>query len=231
MSRPPWFPLHVADYDNATAELTLEQDGLYSRMLRRAWSSSDDGASLPADTVKLCRVLGIARLPKGGAEVIDRFWKRVGDRIVNRRLLAEADRAHERSRKAGESGRRSADARRKIRTLAESTNVGTNVGAIVPTIVGTNVQRRHQREANYSQVQESTPLPPSTPELTPATRAGEAPAQCQDAPTAPDHPGGREGVAAGTTPNGNGPAVPVSAAERARHALEYELARARRAVS
>lgn len=105
MARPEWFPMYVADYDADTADLSLEEDGFYSRMLRRAWSTSDDG-SLPADRVKLCRVLGIARIPKGCEAVISRYWRKDRERIFNPRLRAEAHEQLKRSEAAAEKARK-----------------------------------------------------------------------------------------------------------------------------
>jgi hypothetical protein len=43
----PYLPLYVADYDADTAHLTMEEDGVYMRLLRLCWRTP--GYAFPAD--------------------------------------------------------------------------------------------------------------------------------------------------------------------------------------
>jgi len=94
--------MYVADYDADTADLSLEEDGLYSRMLRAAWKT--EGCSLPSDRIRLARVLRLEQVPDCLELVIERYWKLVGDRLVNHRLSREAKGTQARQIKARSGG-------------------------------------------------------------------------------------------------------------------------------
>jgi len=47
MAKLPYMPLYVDDYEAATAHLTVEEDGIYNRLLRLCWRTP--GCSIPND--------------------------------------------------------------------------------------------------------------------------------------------------------------------------------------
>lgn len=221
MIRPPWFPWYPDDYRKDTADLSLEEDGLYRRMLDRAWEAED--CALPADAKRLCRTLGIVRLPRGTqATVIDRYWRRVGDRLVNNRLFEEAEKQHAKSKVQSDKGRRSAAARAQLRLL-ESGNPGSTAvdSGLQPdgNRKATEAQPSGQPAGNDYRDQKNLRLPPSA----------STPVQAPDATAAPppDHPE-PEGLATRSDPpNGNGTSVPdrpLAEAERRRVAEQLEAA-------
>ncbi|MEY2849614.1 MAG: hypothetical protein RI885_2281 [Actinomycetota bacterium] len=145
MPRPPWFPLYVSDYDDDTLDLSLEEDGLYGRMLRAAWRGSPDGCSLPADRTRLARMLRLDVIPACLEMVIDRYWRTTGDRLVNPRLQLEAKTSEERSRMGRKAGLRSGKARRKRRE--QDVEPDANATRTEPR---TKRERNNERNANAS---------------------------------------------------------------------------------
>lgn len=108
MPRKPWFPFYTDDFwqDENVAAMTLEEVGLYLRLLCLQWREG----SIPADPERLARIAGISR------EAIGTLWENVSGcfqplpddptRLANPRLLAVANRQTEVHRKAVESGRK-----------------------------------------------------------------------------------------------------------------------------
>lgn len=91
MSTHPYIPLYVDDYDAATAHLTVEEDGVYSRLIRLAWRTP--GCSLPNDPVWIARKI---RVPAGDidrilAPVLAEFFTSQRGRLIQRRLKREYD--------------------------------------------------------------------------------------------------------------------------------------------
>lgn len=91
MSTHPFLPLYVDDYEAATAHLSVEEDGIYSRLLRLCWRTP--GCSLPDDHAWIARKIRVseevfARVAKA---VLDEFFKPSRGRLVQRRLKAEYD--------------------------------------------------------------------------------------------------------------------------------------------
>ena len=102
MSRPPFMPWYVADYLEATIDLSLEQHGAYMLLLGLAWRR---GGRLPNDMKWLRRAVEACSGEMHGhtfnrvvPPLIDRFFKLDSDGfIVSLRLQLEAQKANKRS--------------------------------------------------------------------------------------------------------------------------------------
>jgi uncharacterized protein YdaU (DUF1376 family) len=91
MSTHPYLPLYVDDYEAATAHLSIEEDGVYSRLIRLCWRTP--GCSLPNDPAWIARKVRLS--PEDFARiaepVIAEFFKLQRGRLVQRRLKREYD--------------------------------------------------------------------------------------------------------------------------------------------
>lgn len=91
MSTHPYIPLYVDDYDAATSHLTVEEDGVYSRLIRLCWRTP--GCSLPNEPAWIARKIRVSaddfdRIVK---PVLEEFFKVQRGRLVQKRLKAEYD--------------------------------------------------------------------------------------------------------------------------------------------
>lgn len=126
MSKRPWFPFYVTDYEGDTAHLTPEEDLVYMRLLRLCWKQPC--CSLPNDTEWLMRHLRIA------GEVYEQALRIVLDeffilnrkkRLENNRLKALQGSAKKVSEKNAEKGRKSASLRKARKNKEIEVNHGS----------------------------------------------------------------------------------------------------------
>lgn len=104
IKKPPYLPVYVADYLADTQELTAEEHGIYLLLMMAAWRTSDCG--LPLDHNKLARIVGMTpRAWKARCANVLALWTIDGDRIYQRRLLAERADAEDRSSQASKAAR------------------------------------------------------------------------------------------------------------------------------
>lgn len=91
MSTHPYIPLYVDDYDAATAHLSIEEDGAYSRLLRLCWRTQ--GCSLPNDPTWIARKIRLSpeEYDRIAKPVIDEFFRLTRGRLVQKRLRDEYD--------------------------------------------------------------------------------------------------------------------------------------------
>jgi len=91
MSTHPYIPLYVDDYEAATAHLSAEEDGIYSRLLRLCWRTP--GCSLPDDADWIARKIRLssADFERAGRGVLAEFFTLSRGRFVQRRLKREYD--------------------------------------------------------------------------------------------------------------------------------------------
>lgn len=211
MSRLPWFPLFPQDYDADTADLTLEEDGLYSRMLRKAWYTSPDGCSLPADVSELSRTLSLPqRTLNRLSTVIDRYWVVDGDRIVSTRLREEAEKSGNKSKSQSDRAKRGWSTRIH---RAYSGQPSGNDPAVNGECPSDAIQIHRESE--------SKDLPSSSAETGSGATAAATPEP--DAPGSP--PSGRlTADFAALESNGHGPDRTLAGAERNRIAEQLRVA-------
>ena len=104
-----WYPHHIKDYDADTISLTVEQDGMYCRLIR--WYYQHERPLPPDDETlaKICRV-NIQTWRKHSKALMPLFQPNGDGRLHHKRCdleLAEAERrrklAVERQRKGRES--------------------------------------------------------------------------------------------------------------------------------
>jgi len=97
-----YFKLHINDYAQATAHLTLIEDAVYTRLLRKYYA---DEKPLPADVERLQRLVGArSREEKAAVQtVIAEFFFRDGDFFRNKRADEELSEYEAKSLKAKDS--------------------------------------------------------------------------------------------------------------------------------
>ena len=116
MSKLPYMPLYVDDYEAATAHLTLEEDGIYNRLLRLCWRTS--GCSVPDDPSWIARRMRVDldtyhRLVE---PIIKEFFGRANGRVSQRRQREEFQKANEVSRKRAAAGKKGGRPRKPLKT-------------------------------------------------------------------------------------------------------------------
>lgn len=89
MSEMPSMPFFVDDYEAATSHLTLEEDGLYNRLLRLCWRTA--GCSVPDDKGWLLRHLRLSSedFDRVAAPIIVEFFTSINGRLSQKRQQRE----------------------------------------------------------------------------------------------------------------------------------------------
>lgn len=89
MSEMPSMPFFVDDYEAATSHLSLEEDGLYNRLLRLCWRTA--GCSVPDDKGWLMRHLRLSSedFDRVAAPVIAEFFTVLNGRLSQKRQQRE----------------------------------------------------------------------------------------------------------------------------------------------
>lgn len=112
----PYFPLYAAEIEAETAYLSIEEDGVYNRLLRQMWMQP--GCSLPADEKWLCRRLRVTtdQFTQVVKPVIKEFFETRRGRIHSPRLIAEFEKISETREKRSSAGKKGANARKGLKT-------------------------------------------------------------------------------------------------------------------
>lgn len=89
MTKLPSLPLFIDDYEAATAHLSLEEDGAYSRLLRLCWRTP--GCSIPDDDTWITRHMrcDTATLERVVKPILREFFTRSRSRWFQKRLRQE----------------------------------------------------------------------------------------------------------------------------------------------
>jgi uncharacterized protein YdaU (DUF1376 family) len=99
-----WYPMYPGDYLKKTLDLTLEEDGFYTRALNQVYINK---GRIPAEPERLQRLLRVNRVQFNRCKwILSKYFFQDGDSYGNRRAdeeIATAQRNHE---IASESGRR-----------------------------------------------------------------------------------------------------------------------------
>ena len=106
MSKLPFMPLYVADYESATSFLTIEEDGLYSRTLRLMWASPN--CSIPNDEKWIIKRLRISETQYNDVFLFikEEYFKVRKGRIYQKRLQEEYGKANGIVKARSEAGKR-----------------------------------------------------------------------------------------------------------------------------
>lgn len=142
MSATPFMQLYVGDYLADTIDLTTEQHGAYLLLLITMWRND---ASLPNDPKKLARIARVH--PPRWSKVwgaIEHFFDVSGDRITNKRLSKEHEKARHKSRSCAQNGSKGGAAK----ALKNNETHIANVSASPQHSQNTEV--REKEEANAS---------------------------------------------------------------------------------
>lgn len=121
MSTHPYIPLYVDDYDAATAHLSVEEDGAYSRLLRLCWRTP--GCSLPNDPAWIARKIRLSPedFARVAQPVLDEFFKLARGRLVQKRLRDEYDDISRKKSARKNAGKKGGDAKaRKTKDIDPS---------------------------------------------------------------------------------------------------------------
>lgn len=116
----PYMPLYVTDYEGDTAHLTIEEDGIYMRLLRLLWRTP--GCTIPDDPDWVARRMRVDReyYDAKVAPIIEEYLHRADGRIHSKRLSAEYAAAHDTHEKRSAAGKRGVETKR--RKSAENTD-------------------------------------------------------------------------------------------------------------
>lgn len=109
MSKIPYIPIYIDDYEGHTAHLSLEEDGIYFRLIRLSWRTP--GCSLPNDAKWIARRMRVsdAEYIEKIKPIITEFFTVKRGRILQKRLVSEFGKAKsnfEARSKAGKKGGR-----------------------------------------------------------------------------------------------------------------------------
>lgn len=100
-----WFPMYPADYLKDTLDLTLEEDGFYTRALNQVYINK---GRIPAEPERLQRLLRVNRVQYNRCKwILGKYFYKAGDAYGNRRADEEIAKAKERAEVARENGRKS----------------------------------------------------------------------------------------------------------------------------
>jgi uncharacterized protein YdaU (DUF1376 family) len=111
MTKPPAFQFYARDFEMGTAEFTIEEVGIYIRLLCFEW----DNGTLPNNTKKLA---GIARCPldtfnQAWEAVKEKFVSNGSDRLINERMEEVRKIQDEYRQKQSESGKKGIEAKKE----------------------------------------------------------------------------------------------------------------------
>lgn len=169
-----YYEHHIGDYDQATAHLTACEDGIYSRLLRKCYSTE---RPLPNDLPALQRLVR-ARTREEKAAVqamLDEFFEQRSDGWHQKRCDEEIERYQDKQAKA----RRSAEARWSAQRSQSEGNANAYADGMRTHCEGNALQTpdsRHQTPVNTSEssgsspsaVADGLPQPPGTDDPTAA---------------------------------------------------------------
>lgn len=130
MSTHPYIPLYVDDYDAATAHLTIEEDGAYSRLIRLCWRTP--GCSLPNDNTWIARKIRLSEsdFERVARPVIEEFFTLSRGRLTQKRLKAEYDDISRKKAARKQAGKKGGDAKAQ-KTKDNSPGIATALPADV----------------------------------------------------------------------------------------------------
>lgn len=195
-----YFNLHIGDYVAATAHLSLLEDAIYGRLLRRYYMQE---SALPVEVAKVARLAG-ARSPEeleAVQVVLEEFFTLEADGWHNKRADAEIAGYREKAEAARENGRRGGRPRRTSETQKEPKETqpvssgfenGTQQKANQEPIAN-NQEPKASTQASSGSV--STSQPPSE-----AGRACVLMRKAGCSTTNPSHPDLQAALAEGVTP-------------------------------
>lgn len=127
MYKPPFMPLYVDDFEADTTHLSLEEDGVYNRLLRLCWRTA--GCSLPDDPKWISRRLrvDIETYHRLVEPILREFFHRENGRVFQGRQRREFQAVCESYKKRASAGAKGGRARKP---LQEHHNMPSNAEAM-----------------------------------------------------------------------------------------------------
>lgn len=145
MADLPYMKFYIGDYDAKTAHLTLEEDGVYNRLLRLCWQTT--GCSIPDDPRWISRKMrtDLDTFHRVIDPIIKEFFVKDQGRVFQSRQRAEWIAAIETNAKLSDNGKKSARIRKSLKL--EDIEVNPVPARLEP---GSN---RHSHSQSHSQNQ------------------------------------------------------------------------------
>lgn len=170
MSTHPYIPLYVDDFEAATAHLSVEEDGVYNRLLRLCWRTP--GCSLPNDTAWIARKIRMtpAQFERIAASVLTEFFKLQRGRFVQRRLKAEYDDISRKKSARQNAGKKGGDAKAR----KDNDNPSSNA-SVLPADTGAFQTQNHTQNQEEDAGASSAPAPTAKAKAKPTKRKAETP--------------------------------------------------------
>jgi len=111
MSKIPYIPFYIDDYEAATAHLTAEEDGIYFRLIRLCWRTP--GCSVPNDEAWIKRRLRVSDAQYNDIVkmIIEDYFKTKKGRIYQKRLQEEFAKAKSKFESRSEAGKKGGKAK------------------------------------------------------------------------------------------------------------------------
>lgn len=107
----PYIPLYIDDYEGHTAHLTLEEDGVYFRLIRLCWRTS--GCSIPNDPKWIKRMMRVSDDDYSHKikPIIQEFFTIKKGRVFQKRLQQEYEKINEKLLARSEAGKKGGEAK------------------------------------------------------------------------------------------------------------------------
>jgi len=154
----PYLPLYVDDFEAATAHLTIEEDGVYNRLLRLCWRTP--GCSIPNEPTWIARKIRLSAddFERVAKPVIEEFFKVQRGRLIQKRLKEEYDnisRKKSARKKAGSAG----GSQKALNAKENPPSNATVLPAHTRAFPEPYPEPEGKKEANASSVAGATPKP------------------------------------------------------------------------
>lgn len=158
MASHAYIPLYVDDYEAATAHLTIEEDGIYNRLLRLCWRTP--GCSLPNEPAWIARKIRISQeeFDRVAAPVLKEFFVLSRGRLVQRRLKREFDDISRKKTARKEAGKKGGAAK----ALKDQGKLSSNAGNL-PADTRAFPEPEPEPEPIEEKVRALFPVPTETP--------------------------------------------------------------------
>lgn len=149
MGKAPAFQFYAADFLVGTLEMTLQEIGLYIKLLALSW----DKGALPNDSARLARLAGIPERDfKALWIMVSEKWELTDAGFINERLEEQRKEREAYAQAQADKGRRSGDARRLKREL----ELNTGSTGVQPVLSRKRTEEEPETNSSIFDLQSST---------------------------------------------------------------------------